>query len=135
LTGYPIPLVPWEQVGLETPFFQAYRGDDAPRFVNEAELEYAKILDYYGVPWLYEPHTFVLERDEAGRVTEAFTPDFYLPEQDLYLEVTVMKQSLVTRKNRKLRKLRKLYPDVKIKLFYERDFERLVSHYGLRKAS
>ena len=103
--------------------------------MNEAELEYAKILDYYGVPWMYEPHTFVLERDEAGRVTEAFTPDFYLPEQDLYLEVTVMKQSLVTRKNRKLRKLRKLYPDVKIKLFYERDFDRLVSHYGLRKAS
>jgi hypothetical protein len=122
-------------VGLETPHFQAYRGDEIPRFVNEAELEYAKILDYHGVPWMYEPHTFVLERDELGRVTEAFTPDFYLPEQDLYLEVTVMKQSLVTRKNRKLRKLRKLYPDVKIKLFYERDFERLVSHYGLRKAS
>jgi hypothetical protein len=122
-------------VGLETPNFQAYRGGEIPRFVNEAELEYAKILDYHGVPWMYEPHTFVLERDELGRVTEAFTPDFYLPEQDLYLEVTVMKQSLVTRKNRKLRKLRKLYPDVKIKLFYERDFERLVSHYGLRKAS
>ncbi len=87
-------------------------------FVNEAELEYAKILDYHGVPWLYEPHTFVLERDAEGRVTEAFTPDFYLPEQDLYLEVTVMKQSLVTRKNRKLRKLRKLYPDVRVKLFY-----------------
>jgi hypoxanthine phosphoribosyltransferase len=77
----------------------------------------------------------VLERDDKDRVTEAFTPDFYLPEQDLYLEVTVMKQSLVTRKNRKLRKLRKLYPDVKVKLFYERDFERLVSRYGLRKAS
>ena len=129
-------------MGLETPHFQAYRGefhsfrgDQLPRFVNEAEYEYAKILDYHGVPWMYEPHTFVLERDELGRVTEAFTPDFYLPEQDLYLEVTVMKQSLVTRKNRKLRKLRKLYPDVKIKLFYERDFERLVSHYGLRKAS
>ena len=98
-------------------------------------MEYAKILDYYGVPWMYEPHTFVLERDEEGRVTEAFTPDFYLPEQELYLEVTVMKQSLVTRKNRKLRKLRERYPDVKIKLFYERDFDRLVSHYGLRKAS
>jgi hypoxanthine phosphoribosyltransferase len=103
--------------------------------VNEAELEYAKILDYHGVPWLYEPHTFVLERDDEGRVVEAFTPDFYLPEQDLYLEVTVMKQSLVTRKNRKLRKLRKLYPEVRIKLFYERDFERLASRYGLRKAS
>ena len=92
------------------------------------------MLDYYGVPWEYEPRTFVLE-EEAGRVLEAFTPDFYLPDQDLYLEVTVMKQSLVTRKNRKLRKLRALYPDVKIKLFYERDFERLAARYGLRKAS
>jgi hypothetical protein len=122
-------------VQLETPHFQAYRGEETPRFVNEAELEYAKILDYHGIPWLYEPRTFVLERAEDGRVTEAFTPDFYLPEQDLYLEVTVMKQSLVTRKNRKLRKLRALYPDVRIKLFYERDFERIATRYGLRKAS
>jgi hypothetical protein len=122
-------------VTLETPVFQAYRGNDPPRFANAAELEYAKILDWYGIPWMYEPTTFVLERDEEGRVTEAFAPDFYLPEQDLYLEVTVMKQSLVTRKNRKLRKLRKLYPDVKIKLFYERDFERLAARYGFPKAS
>ena len=70
-----------------------------------------------------------------GRVVEAFTPDFYLPDQNLYLEVTVMKQSLVTRKNRKLRKLREHYPDMKIKLFYERDFERLAARYGLHKAS
>ena len=123
------------EVASETPVFQAYCGSDPPRFANEAELEYAKILDYYGIPWLYEPRTFVLERDDEGRVIEAFSPDFYLPDQDLYLEVTVMKQSLVTRKNRKLRKLRKLYPDVKIKLFYERDFERLAVRYGLRKAS
>ena len=68
-------------------------------------------------------------------MTEAFTPDFYLPEQDLYLEVTVMKQSLVTRKNRKLRKLRELYPEVRVKLFYERDFERIAARYGLRRAS
>lgn len=119
----------------ETPVFQAYCGVKPPRFANPAELEYAKILDWYGIPWQYEPTTFVLERDEEGRVTEAFSPDFYLPDQDLYLEVTVMKQSLVTRKNRKLRKLRALYPDIKIKLFYERDFERLAARYGLRKAS
>jgi hypothetical protein len=119
----------------ETHDFQAYCGIDPPRFANPAELEYAKILDYYGVAWMYEPRTFVLERDEEGRVIEAFSPDFYLPEQDLYLEVTVMKQSLVTRKNRKLRKLRQLYPEIKIKLFYERDFERLAARYGLRKAS
>ena len=114
----------------ETPVFQAYCGTEPPRFANPAELEYAKILDWYGIPWQYEPTTFVLERDDDGRVTEAFSPDFYLPDQDLYLEVTVMKQSLVTRKNRKLRKLRQLYPEVKIKLFYERDFERLAARYG-----
>jgi hypothetical protein len=119
----------------ETPVFQAYCGSTPPRFANPAELEYAKVLDWYGIPWEYEPTTFVLARDEEGRVIEAFTPDFYLPDQDLYLEVTVMKQSLVTRKNRKLRKLRELYPEVKIKLFYERDFERLAARYGLRKAS
>ena len=101
------------QVILETPDFQAYRGQEPPRFANEAEFECAKILDYYGIPWDYEPTTFVLEEDEDGRVLEAFTPDFYLPEQDLYLEVTVMKQSLVTRKNRKLRKLRERYPEVR----------------------
>ncbi len=120
---------------LETPDFQAYRGTRPPRFVNEAELEYAKILDYHSVPWDYEPRTFVLEADEDGRVLEAFTPDFYLPEQDLYLEVTVMKQSLVTRKNRKLRKLRERYPEVRVKLFYKRDIERLAQRYRLDLAS
>ena len=120
---------------LETPDFQAYRGQEPPRFANRAELECAKVLDYYGIPWLYEPRTFVLEQDENGRVSEAFTPDFYLPEQDLYVELTVMKQSLVTRKNRKLRKLRAAYPDVKIKLFYKRDLERLAQHFRLDLAS
>jgi hypoxanthine phosphoribosyltransferase len=119
----------------ETPDFQAYRGSDTPQFANEAELECAKVLDYHGVPWLYEPRTFVLEEDENGRVIEAFTPDFYLPEQELYVEITAMKQSLVTRKNRKLRKLRERYPDVKIKLFYRRDLERLAQHFHLDLAS
>ena len=93
------------------------------------------MLDFYGVPWQYEPHTFVLDEDENGRVLEAFSPDFYLPEQDLYLEITVMKQSLVTRKNRKLRKLRERYPAVNIKLFYKRDIERLRRRYRLKLAS
>jgi len=122
-------------MGLDLPDFQAYRGSEPPRFASQAELECAKVLDYYCVPWEYEPRTFVLEQDAEGRVLEAFTPDFYLPDQDLYVELTVMKQSLVTRKNRKLRKLRQLYPEVKVKLFYERDFERIAARYGLRKAS
>jgi hypoxanthine phosphoribosyltransferase len=119
----------------ESPVFQAYRGSEPPRFANRIEVECAKILDYYGVPWDYEPHTFVLERDEDGRVLRAFTPDFYLPEQDLFIEVTVMKQSLVTRKNRKLREVQELYPGIKVKLFYRRDIERLAQRYRLRLAS
>ena len=119
----------------EIPDFQAYSGAGTPQFANEAELECAKIFDYYRIPWAYEPRTFVLEEDEDGRVVEAFTPDFYLPEQDLYIEVTVMKQSLVTRKNRKLRKIRERYPDVRVKLFYKRDIERLAQRYRLDLAS
>ncbi len=103
--------------------------------MNQAEVEVAKLLDFYGIPWEYEPRTFVLEEDEEGRVLEAATPDFFLPEQNLYLELTTMKQSLVTRKNRKLRKLRQRYPDVNVKLFYRRDIERLAQRYRLDLAS
>jgi hypothetical protein len=122
-------------VRVESPVFQAYCGSEPPRFANRSELECAKILDFYGVPWDYEPRSFVLERDAEGRVLSAFTPDFYLPEQDLFIEVTVMKQSLVTRKNRKLRELRRLYPGVRVKLFYRRDIESLAHRYRLRLAS
>jgi hypothetical protein len=131
----PGTVLAWVRMAVEMPHFQAYVGEEPPRFANEAELECAKILDYHGVPWDYEPRTFVLERDEEGRVTEAFTPDFYLPEQRLFLEITVMKQSLVTRKNRKLRKLRQLHPDIRVKLFYKRDIERLAQRYRLDLAS
>ena len=123
------------QVRVESPVFQAYCGSEPPRFVNRSELECAKILDYYGVPWDYEPTSFVLDRDAEGRVLRAFTPDFYLPDQKLFIEVTVMKQSLVTRKNRKLREFQRLYPGVRVKLFYRRDIERLAQRYRLRLAS
>jgi hypothetical protein len=119
----------------ESPVFQAYCGSTTPRFANRIEVECAKILDYYGVPWDYEPTTFILERDDSGKVVSAFTPDFYLPEQNLFIEVTVMKQSLVTRKNRKLREIQRLYPQVKVKLFYRRDIERLAQRHRLRLAS
>lgn len=128
-------MVPWVGVAEESLVFQAYRGTAPPRFVNRAEVEVARLLDFYGIPWEYEPRSFVLEEDEEGRVLEAARPDFYLPDQDLYLELTTMKQSLVTRKNRKIRKLRERYPEIRVKLFYKRDFERLVEKYGLDLAA
>ena len=101
------------------------------RFANVSEEEFACYLQFYGIPYEYEPRSFPLKVDAQGRVSEAFTPDFYLPQQDLYIELTTMKQSLVTRKNRKVRKLRQLYPEINIRIFYQRDFYRLMAKYGL----
>lgn len=101
-----------------------------PAFAHPSEEEFARVLDFYRVEWQYEPTTFPLEWDEKGNVTLAFTPDFYIPAWDLYVELTTMKQSLVNRKNRKIRRLRELYPNVRIKTFYGRDFERLLRKFG-----
>jgi len=102
-----------------------------PRFVHPSEEEFARILDFYRIKWVYEPRSFPLRWD-GDRVTEMFTPDFYLPGLDLYVELTTMKQSLVTRKNRKLRELRELYPDVNIRLLYRKDYQSLLEKYGYR---
>lgn len=101
-----------------------------PRFAHASEAELARILDYYGVRWEYEPHTFPILWNLDGAVVESFAPDFYLPELDLHVELTTLKQSLVRRKNRKLRRVRELYPDVRIKLFYGKDFRALMLKYG-----
>jgi hypoxanthine phosphoribosyltransferase len=100
------------------------------RFAHRAEAEFAQLLEFYQIEWRYEPDEFPLEWHD-GRVTRQFRPDFYLPEYDLYIELTVMKQSLVRRKNRKLRLLRQLYPHIQIKLLYRRDFQRLLAGFGL----
>ena len=88
-------------------------------------------MDFYRIRWQYEPKTFPIEWDENHNVVKAFTPDFYLPDLDLFIELTTMKQSLVTKKNRKVRLLREFYPDVNIKILYERDYKNLIWKYGL----
>ena len=90
----------------------------------------ARILDFYEVRWEYEPHTFPILWNLDGAVVESFSPDFYLPDLDLYLEMTTLRQKLVRKKNRKLRRLRELYPELNVKLFYARDFRALMLKYG-----
>lgn len=99
------------------------------QFAHPSEDEFARLLDFYRIKWIYEPRSFALERD-GGRVVEMFTPDFYLPELDLYIEVTTMKQSLATEKNRKIRRLKEMHPDINIKLLNRRDYGRLLAKYG-----
>ena len=100
-------------------------------FAHQSEAEFAEFLDFYEVEWRYEPVCFPVNWDAVGRVKESFTPDFYLPQFDLYVELTTMKQSLVTRKNRKVRRMRELYPDVRLKILYRRDFKRLLFKFGV----
>ena len=90
----------------------------------------ARILDYYRIAWEYEPHTFPILWNLVGVVVESFSPDFWLPELELYLEMTTLRQKLVRKKNRKLRRIRELYPDLRVKLFYARDFRALMLKFG-----
>ncbi len=85
--------------------------------------------------WEYEPRTFVLEHDRDGKPAQAFTPDFYLPAHDLYIEITTLNQKLVTKKNRKARRLGQLYPNVNVKVLYQRDYLGLLVKYGLEPPS
>jgi hypothetical protein len=101
-----------------------------PRFAHDSEAELARVLDFYQVSWRYEPDVFPLSWSPAGAVVESFAPDFYLPELELYVELTTLRQTLVRKKNRKLRLLRQLYPEVRIKLLYARDFRALMVKYG-----
>lgn len=103
----------------------------AIEFAHPSERVAAQILDFYRIRWEYEPTTFPIEWDAKGNVLASFSPDFYLPDLDLYIELTTMSQKLVTKKNRKVRRLRELYPDVNIKIFYQKDFRNLLLKYGI----
>lgn len=98
-------------------------------FAHPAELDVARILSFYRIRWVYEPTTFHLEFREDGRPAEQITPDFYLPDHDMFIELTTMRQRLVTRKNRKIRRLREIFPTLQIKLLYRKDYDRLIGAY------
>lgn len=116
--------VPGEPVGERQPH-------EIVRFAHNSERQFAKLLDFYGVAWEYEPVEFVLERDRRGQPAAAFRPDFYLPAHNLFIEITTLNQKLVTKKNRKVRRLGELYPEVRVKVLYQRDYLSLLVKYGL----
>jgi hypothetical protein len=113
----------------------ATRAADQITFAHNSERQFARLLDFYRVEWEYEPTAFPIEWDAAGRPTQQFRPDFYLPGFGLYIEITTLNQRLVTKKNRKVRRLRELYPDVRIKVLYQRDYLSLLAKYGLEPPS
>lgn len=108
---------------------------EAVRFAHNSERQFAKLLDFYGITWEYEPREFTLAWDRGGKPVQAFRPDFYLPAYDLFIEITTLNQKLVTKKNAKVRRLREQYPDVNVKIFYQRDYLNLLVKYGLEEPS
>jgi hypothetical protein len=102
-----------------------------PCFSHPSEEVFADILDFYGIEWQYEPRTFPLEWDEQGNMVEAMSPDFYLPEEDQYIELTTLRPQLIGAKHRKLRRLHELYPQINIKLLGRRDLRQLMIKYGV----
>ena len=104
---------------------------DEIHFAHASERVAAEILDFYQIRWQYEPTTFPIEWDGHGDVVASFTPDFYLVDFDVYIELTTMSQKLVTKKNRKVRRLKELYPDVNVKIFYQKDFRALLARFGV----
>jgi hypothetical protein len=112
---------------------QVPAGAAAPNFVHPVEAAFAKILDFYGVEWQYEPRSFPLAWDTENNISEAFTPDFYLPQQDLYIELTTLRPKLATYKNRRMRAMKVMYPEINIKLFKRREMHKLMVKFGLEE--
>jgi hypothetical protein len=113
----------------------ATRAADQIAFAHNSERQFARLLDFYQVEWEYEPTAFPIEWDAAGQPVQHFRPDFYLPRFGLYIEITTLNQRLVTKKNRKVRRLRELYPDIRIRVLYQRDYLSLLAKYGLEPPS
>jgi hypoxanthine phosphoribosyltransferase len=105
--------------------------NDKPKFAHPSEAEFAQLLDYYEIGWQYEPTNFVIVEDAEGKPLELFSPDFYLTDFNLYVELTTARQKLIAYKRRKVRLLRETHPEINIKLLTRDDFVKLLDKYGL----
>jgi hypothetical protein len=102
---------------------------DTRPFAHQSEAEFARILDFYGVRWEYEPTTFALHGDGV-EPRGGFTPDFYLP-----VELTTLRRSLMRQKRRKVRDFASRFPHLRLKLLGVHDLSSLMVKYGRPQAA
>jgi cytidylate kinase len=102
-------------------------------FKHPSEEEFAGILDMYHIDWEYEPRTFPIRWDEEGNVTMAFSPDFYLPRFNTFIELTTMNQKYTSEKKKKVELLKQLYPGTNINIVFKNDFYSLLERFGIKK--
>ena len=124
LGGYPIRFRCYDSVPMET------AGATRP-FAHRSEAEFARILDFYGIRWQYEATAFPIARRDDGGVASTFSPDFYLPDFDLWVELTTIRQALMRQKRKKLQRFSALYPDIRIMLLGIRDLRSMLWKYGV----
>lgn len=99
-------------------------------YKNPSEEEFAKILDLYELKWEYEPRTFPIKWDAEGNIIQAFSPDFYLPDFDTYIELTIMNQKYTSVKKKKVELLKKLYPGININIVFKEDYHSLIKRFS-----
>jgi len=80
-------------------------------FRSATEANYARYLNLAKIKWEFEPRTFYFEGVRRGNVS--YTPDFYLPNEDRWIEI---KGWLDGPSKTKLKRFKKYYPEEFAKL-------------------
>jgi hypothetical protein len=81
------------------------------------EANYARVLNYTGTEWVYEPKRFIFEGEGFS-----YMPDFYLPSTNEYIEV---KGYMDLRALRNKQAMDKYYPDIKISYITRGEYNNL----------
>lgn len=89
-------------------------------FYSRWEANIARLFNYSDIKWKHQPKIFDLK-------TQTYTPDFYLPEYDMYIEV---KNFLWKYSEIRDRKFRKLYPDINLILLLKKNYLELEKEYS-----
>ena len=94
-------------------------------FKSAWEANTARLLEFQKRTWQYEPKTFWFEAIRRG--VRSYKPDFYLPKEDIYIEV---KGYLDAKSKTKLKRMAKYHPKVKIEV-WDSEFFKAIARQGL----
>jgi hypothetical protein len=96
-----------------TYYYESKRGRIYMR--SSWEVAFAYWLDHHGIRWEYEPRSFYLGKGKWG--SKSYTPDFYLIDQDEYVE---LKGYCSPEFKLKLKRFHEMYPEIKLYVFFGR---------------
>jgi len=85
-------------------------------FLHASETEFARMLDARDITWRYKPRTFAVEWDEEGNFIDCFTPDFFLPDYEMYVVLIAPYRSVPDGKTKRVKLLRRQHPEIRIEV-------------------